>query len=109
MSCSLLRTAFRPTACWLALAICLLVITRVSAQVVINEVHYDPVDKTVPEEFIELYNAGDTPVDLSGWHFTDDSQRSTIALCGTACDALRVTGHLETSLCAEDGDVLPIP
>ena len=45
----------------------------------------------------------------SGWHFTDDSQRSTIELCGTACDALRVTGHLETSLCAEDGDVLPIP
>jgi len=45
-----------------------------SAQVVINELHYHPADWAVlPEEdpddleFIELFNAGPTTVDLSGW------------------------------------------
>jgi hypothetical protein len=35
--------------------------------VVINEIHYDPPDKTVPEEFVELLNPAASPVDLSGW------------------------------------------
>lgn len=34
---------------------------------VINEIHYDPEDETSREEFIELYNPGDTAVDLGGW------------------------------------------
>lgn len=34
--------------------------------VIINEIHYDP-DGVGPEEFVELYNAGDSEVDLSGW------------------------------------------
>ncbi len=38
--------------------------------IVINEIHYEPIDKTAPEEFIELYNTGDEPVDLSGWFFS---------------------------------------
>jgi len=42
-----------------------------SGQVVINEINYAPPDKTVPEEFVELYNAGSAPVDLSGWFFSD--------------------------------------
>lgn len=37
------------------------------ADVVINEVHFDPDDPTEHVEFIELYNSGDEPVDLSGW------------------------------------------
>jgi hypothetical protein len=36
-------------------------------QVVINEIHYNGPDNTVREEFIELYNPGDAPVDLSQW------------------------------------------
>ncbi len=36
-------------------------------QVVINEVHVDPDDATELVEFIELYNQGSGPVDLSGW------------------------------------------
>lgn len=35
--------------------------------VVINEVHYDADPKTEAAEFVELYNAGDLAVDLSGW------------------------------------------
>ena len=35
--------------------------------VVINEIHHDAEPKTEPAEFVELLNAGDLPVDLSGW------------------------------------------
>ena len=41
------------------------------AQVVINEIHYEPEDKTAAEEFIELHNAGQAAVDLSGWYFSN--------------------------------------
>ena len=39
--------------------------------VVINEIHYDPVNNARPSEFIELLNPGPEAVDLSGWRFTD--------------------------------------
>jgi hypothetical protein len=39
--------------------------------VVINEIHYEPVNKTQALEFIELYNAGSQVEDLSGWYFSD--------------------------------------
>lgn len=38
--------------------------------VVINEIHYAPRDKTVPEELIELHNTGPAAVDLGGWFFS---------------------------------------
>jgi hypothetical protein len=34
----------------------------------INEIHYDPDNKTEFVEFVELYNPTNAPVDLSGWH-----------------------------------------
>jgi hypothetical protein len=46
------------------------------ANVVINEIHYNPDVKTEPAEFIELYNSGPSAVDVGGWtldsgvHFT---------------------------------------
>lgn len=48
-----------------------LVVNSPEQQVVINEIHYDPLDNTQPAEFIELYNAGSTPIDLSAWYFSD--------------------------------------
>ena len=36
-------------------------------QIVINEIHIDPPQKTELVEFIELHNTGDAPIDLSGW------------------------------------------
>ncbi|MEZ4555086.1 MAG: lamin tail domain-containing protein [Caldilineaceae bacterium] len=39
--------------------------------VVINELHYNPDMPTEQVEFIELYNAGSTAVDLSGWALED--------------------------------------
>jgi len=38
-------------------------------QVVINEIYYEPPEKTSREEFIELYNPTDRIVDLSNWAF----------------------------------------
>ena len=46
-------------------------LTGVAADVVINEVHFDPDNKTEPVEFIELLNAGTTEVDLSEWVIRD--------------------------------------
>lgn len=46
----------------------------VTADVVINEIHYDPTDLDYEagslREFVELYNPGDQAVDLSGYQFT---------------------------------------
>ncbi|MEZ7921125.1 MAG: lamin tail domain-containing protein [Akkermansiaceae bacterium] len=39
----------------------------VTNSVVINEIHYDHDPKTERGEFVELFNASDSPVDLSSW------------------------------------------
>lgn len=44
--------------------------TLATATVVINEIHYDEDIKTRRSEFIELYNAGNDPVVLTGWEIT---------------------------------------
>ncbi len=50
----------------------LLVSCLLSAQqVVINEIYFEPVPKTSPEEFVELYNNSAETVDLSGWFFSN--------------------------------------
>ena len=41
----------------------------VANTVVINEIHYDHDPKTEFGEFVELFNASDSPVDLSNWTF----------------------------------------
>ncbi len=48
-----------------------LIVNSPDAQIVINEIHYEPVFNNIPEEFIELYNNGPTAVDLTGWYFSD--------------------------------------
>lgn len=45
------------------------------AQVVINEFAYDDTG-TDDVEFVELYNAGTTPVDISGWILQSRDQLS---------------------------------
>jgi len=44
---------------------------QAGATVVINELHVNPDVKTELVEFVELYNAGDTDVDISGWQLTE--------------------------------------
>lgn len=48
-----------------------LIVAPTDEQIVINEVHYDPPDNTMPAEFIELFNQGSSPVDVSNWFLTD--------------------------------------
>lgn len=48
-----------------------LTIVEAPEAIVINEIHFDPEDSTQRGEFIELYNPGPAPVDLSGWFFDD--------------------------------------
>ena len=57
----------------LALSFCgaVLVLSRASAAVVINEIHYNPDVKTEPAEFVELLNSGTNAVNLAGWYFSD--------------------------------------
>ena len=50
-------------------ALCLLA-GSIRAQIVINEIMYHPPSPDPREEYIELYNSGDQPVDLSSWSFT---------------------------------------
>ncbi len=40
-------------------------------KVLINEIYYEPPDETRLEEFIELFNSGDGPADISGWYFSE--------------------------------------
>src|SRR5437762_9460612 len=55
----------------LVLSLTCTVLNPASAEIVINEIHYNPDVKTEPVEFIELLNAGSSNVDLSGWYFSD--------------------------------------
>jgi hypothetical protein len=50
------------------LAVAAMFTTASRAQVVINEIHYHPADPNPNAEFIELYNAGSTSEDISGWY-----------------------------------------
>ncbi len=53
---------------------CLVVVAALrasDAQIVINEIHYDPANKSSRSEFIELFNAGAGGEDLGGWYFAD--------------------------------------
>src|SRR6266550_1825265 len=65
-----LRSVWLGFPLWLILIGSLLV-SGARAEIVINEIHYDPDLKTEPVEFIELFNAGSNAVDLAGWYFSD--------------------------------------
>jgi hypothetical protein len=48
----------------------LLSVSLCHAQIVINEIHFDPVEAQLNDEFVELYNAGDETVDVSAWRLS---------------------------------------
>lgn len=56
--------------CAFCLVAVLLHVEPVVARVLINEIHYHPEPKTELAEFIELYNSGPDPVNLSGWQIS---------------------------------------
>ncbi|MGC8885867.1 MAG: immunoglobulin domain-containing protein [Verrucomicrobiia bacterium] len=46
----------------------------VNAQVIINEIHYNPDVKTEPVEFIELFNKSTNAISIGGWYFSEGIQ-----------------------------------
>ena len=74
-----------------------------TAQVVINELHYDPPNNTQPEEFIELYNAGATEVDLSGWFFSSGVDFAFPEGSAIAADSFVVIAEDPTTLATNLG------
>ena len=55
----------------LAILALFLTVAAAEAQIVINEIMYNPPESgSDTTEYIELYNAGATAVDIQGWHFT---------------------------------------
>ena len=50
------------------------------AQIIINEVMFDPAGSDTKQEWIELYNAGDIAVDISKYTFSDGSSATKHAL-----------------------------
>ena len=65
---------FARSKCLVVAGLLLAGLTRGGAEVVINEIHYNPDVKTERVEFIELFNAGAAALDLAGWQFTDGVQ-----------------------------------
>ncbi|MES2709820.1 MAG: lamin tail domain-containing protein [Verrucomicrobiota bacterium] len=45
-------------------------LTESPGNIIISEIHYDPLDPTKSQEFIELHNPTAAPVDLAGWKIT---------------------------------------
>ena len=67
-------------------ALCMLLSTGLGvAEIVINEIHYEPSDPAEKSEFIELHNPDAEAVDLSGWTLTNAVEFSFPA--GTMIDA----------------------
>ncbi len=56
---------------WCAAALLSAVAGGADTDVAINEVHYHPAGDCEAEEFVELYNRGGAPVDLSNWYFSE--------------------------------------
>ena len=51
----------------LALLLSALALSAPAQNIVINEIMYHPASQDVREEFVELFNAGPTNVNLAGW------------------------------------------
>ena len=49
-------------------------LSSADAELVINEIHYHPPDKTEPSQFVEIYNTGATAVAVAGWSLAGDIQ-----------------------------------
>lgn len=65
-------------------------VTPAKSPVVINEIHYEPVDNTKNIEFVELWNPSDTPQDISGWRLAGAVQYQFPALTTIPANGYRV-------------------
>ncbi|HTG45210.1 MAG TPA: lamin tail domain-containing protein, partial [Verrucomicrobiae bacterium] len=73
------------------------------SDVVINEIHYDPPQKTELAEFVELYNSGDSPVSLNGWKLAGGVEFSFPAGSSIAAGGYFVIAENPAALLAKFG------
>ena len=66
--------------------------------IVINELHYDPDIKVEQVEFVEIYNAGTSQVDLAGWYFSDGISYAFTNTTLLNADATLVVGQDPTAI-----------
>jgi hypothetical protein len=66
------------TAIAIMLLCAILAAHSVSAQVIITEALYDPSTSESDTEFVELYNTGDSAVDISGWSLNTTTQQALL-------------------------------
>ena len=59
----------------------LLFSTQVYANLIINEVMYDPFDDEAHKEWIEIYNNATFPIDISLYNFSDSQSTDSIITC----------------------------
>ena len=71
-----------------------------SADLVINEIHYDPPSKTIPEEFIELFNPSPEPLDLAGYSFSSGIDFTFVG------NQVWLEGHSYLVVCADPATIL---
>ncbi len=91
----------------------LIFINLVSADVIINEVMYDPLDGN---EWVEIYNNG-YAVNLSGWNISDNNAVDQISCCNNNCSLVinpneyliiadkDSTLNLNRMLCVDDNSI----
>ncbi|MBI4605826.1 MAG: lamin tail domain-containing protein [Planctomycetes bacterium] len=68
-------------------------VVTVEGNLVINEVLYHPIDGDASREFIELYNRGSEPVDLTGWRLAEGVRFDFPAGTTIAADAYLVVAR----------------
>jgi hypothetical protein len=77
--------------------------SNLSAQISINEIHFDPDNKTERVEFIELFNAGSTAVNLGGWRFSDGVNYTFPAGTMITAGGYMVVGESPSALASKFG------
>ena len=84
----------------LALA-ALLLAPAASAQIVINEIYPNPPGSLEPEERVEIFNSGSTPIDVTGWAIED---AATINMASLRC---RLPEDFDTAACPGGAVIQP--
>ncbi|MBT4350923.1 lamin tail domain-containing protein, partial [archaeon] len=51
----------------------LIFIPSVFSQIIISEIMYNPIGSDTNKEWIEIYNSGNSPIDMTGWKFRENN------------------------------------
>lgn len=73
-----------------------------SAQIVINEIYPDPAGVDDPLERVEIYNAGTTAIDVTGWGIHDAA-----SIDGNPALRCRLPEDFDTALCPGGAIIQP--